>query len=113
MKKPDLKTIALLVAVFSGWGAVKYFSSRVESKFPQGDPATLEKINRVKPGMTVAQVQAIFVVPGWTPKSSSPSTVTEMSWTNHNLSGVGIIFENGRVINIVRSGDLPQEEGTE
>ncbi|BCM91863.1 hypothetical protein IAD21_03740 [Abditibacteriota bacterium] len=114
--KLTFKNIALgifLFCLFSLWAAGQIVGRRYEARLPQGNPATLEKANRVTPGMTPEQVQAIFVVPGYSPTPSPQSSITSISWMNHNLSSVGVIFENGRVINVVRSGDLPQEQSTE
>lgn len=114
--KLDFKNIATgtaLFCLFSLWALVQIAGRRYESRFPQGNPATLEKANRVAAGMTLPQVQQIFGVPGYMPTPSPQNPITSISWVNHNLSSVGVIFENGRVINVVRTGDLPQEQSTE
>ena len=102
-----------LFCLFSLWAAIQIVGRRYEARLPQGNPATLEKANLVKPGMTLSQVQQIFGVPGYMSTPSPQNFITTISWMNHNLSSVGVVLENEQVINVVRTGDLPQEESTE
>jgi len=79
---------------------------RRHSALPQGKPATLAKLNQVKPGMTTGQVVAIFGFQGYIPKNSSPTNPPYMSWTNDDLTGAIVMFENGGVVRVMQVGAL-------
>ncbi|RYX86644.1 outer membrane protein assembly factor BamE [bacterium] len=76
------------------------------ARFPKGTPATKAKLEQVKPGMTVAQVEAIFGSPGHTSKGSSHDNPPFLSWTNEDLTAAIIMFENGRVTQRMNAGGL-------
>ncbi len=76
------------------------------ARLPQGTPATKAKLQQIKPGMTVAQVQAIFGAPGHTSKGSPPDDPPFLSYTNHDLTAAIIMFQKGHVTQRMSVGAL-------
>ncbi|RYF39627.1 MAG: hypothetical protein EOO38_23030 [Cytophagaceae bacterium] len=81
-----------------------------QSRSSQGPVVTFEMVSRVKKGMTPQEVQAIIAAPAWSPTPTPGSPITQLTWMNSDYTGVGVVFENGHVINVARMGALPQED---